>query len=207
MAGGKRKKDSIHETPDVSYITNPDVMHEESDVAVGPIAKFVLALGIFFAVVCLLMLLLFTLFERRAKEAELDPSPLARQGEERLPPEPRLQIAPGFGVTMPDGRRVNLSNDESKKLQQPQPQSEYWVVRDIWNRQLNSYEWIDQSAGAVRIPIERAKALYLQRQQQKQTGQPGAGPPTQQQQAQPRPSPEQLPADSSSGHTTEQKHQ
>src|ERR1044072_8279476 len=52
MAHGKRRRDSIHETPDVSYITNPDVAHEESDVAVRPLLWFVGGLPAFTLLTC-----------------------------------------------------------------------------------------------------------------------------------------------------------
>src|ERR671928_1171213 len=105
MAHGRRKRDSIHETPDVSYITNPDVAHEESDVAVRPLLWFVGGLTFFTIIVCLAMLLMFTYFLNRERSQELEPSPLARQGAERLPPEPRLQLAPGWEVKTDDGQR------------------------------------------------------------------------------------------------------
>src|ERR1044071_4102913 len=92
MAHGKRRRDSIHETPDVSYITNPDVAHEESDVAVRPLLWFVGGLTAFTLITCLAMLLMFKFFQSREESLELEASPLARQGAERLPPEPRLQL-------------------------------------------------------------------------------------------------------------------
>lgn len=199
MAGGRKKYDDIHMTPDVSYIRNADVAHEESDVAVGPIAKFVVALFIFGVVICLAMLLLFNFFERRARESERRPSPLARQGTETLPPEPRLQAAPGFGVDLPGGERRNLELRE--------PQSEYIVVREDWQRELTTYGWADESAGTVRVPIERAKQMYLERQQQKAQGaQQPAGAQGQQGPLAP-PQNEQMPAASSSGRTTERRNQ
>src|SRR5438067_180234 len=109
MAHGKRKRDSIHETPDVSYITNPDVAHEESDVAVRPLLWFVGGLTFFTIVVSVVVLLMFIYFQRREEAQELEASPLARQGKERLPPEPRLQLAPGFGVKTDDGQEHDLS--------------------------------------------------------------------------------------------------
>lgn len=198
MAGGRKKYDDIHMTPDVSYIRNADVAHEESDVAVGPIAKFVVALFIFGVVICLAMLLLFNFFERRARESERRPSPLARQGAETLPREPRLQAAPGFGVDVPGGERRNLELKE--------PQSEHIVVREIWERELTTYGWADESAGTVRVPIERAKQMYLERQQQKAQGAQPMGAQGQQGPLAP-PQNEQTPAASSSGRTTERRNQ
>jgi hypothetical protein len=201
MANGKRKRDSIHETPDVSWITNPDVAHEESDVAVRPLLWFVGGLTLFTIITCAVMLLMFNYFQKREEGQELKASPLAREGKERLPPEPRLQLAPGFGVTTDDGREIDLSNEAlGKSAHVPQPQSEYWAVREEWRREMEDYGWADEKAGTVRVPIGRAMELYLQRRQQPAppgSGQPagGQGAPT-----------ETTPSDSSSGRQPEQKH-
>ena len=190
MAHGKRKRDSIHETPDVSYITNPDVAHEESDVAVRPLLWFVGGLTFFTIVVCLAMLLMFKYFQSREEAQELAASPLARQGEERLPPEPRLQLAPGWQVTSDDGRRQDLSYSADNAGHVPQPWSEYLLVADEWKREAEGYGWADQQAGTVRVPIEQAMRVYLERRQAKQ--QPGAQqqpPPAAGAQQQPPPPP------------------
>ena len=44
MSGKQKDKLHITETPDTSHIKNIDVTHEKSDVDVGSIAKFVIAL-------------------------------------------------------------------------------------------------------------------------------------------------------------------
>ncbi|HEX7955593.1 MAG TPA: hypothetical protein VF508_01535 [Pyrinomonadaceae bacterium] len=196
-----RKRDSIHETPDVSYITNPDVAHEESDVAVRPLLWFVGGLTFFTLVVCLSMYLMFQFFLGREVSQELAASPLARQGEERLPPEPRLQLAPGWQVKTDDGRRHELSYAADNVGHVPQPWSEYLLVSEEWRTELEDYGWADEKAGTARIPVEQAMRLYLQRRQSGQ--QPGApAPPA------PNAAPqEQTPADSSSGQQPEQKHQ
>ena len=209
MAHGRRKRDSIHETPDVSYITNPDVAHEESDVAVRPLLWFVGGLTAFTIVVCVAVFIMFQYFLHREVSQELPASPLARQNEERLPPEPRLQLAPGFGVTTDDGVRHNLSY-ENKPEGVPQPQSEYLVVRGEWARELQEYGWADEKAGTVRVPVDEAMRRYLQQRQSKQQGQPqqgaqpAGGAPATGAQAAPN---GQTPSDSSSGQQTEQKHQ
>jgi hypothetical protein len=178
MAQGRRKRDSIHETPDVSFITNPDVAHEESDVAVRPLLWFVGGLTFFTIVVCLVVLLMFTYFLRREQSQELEASPLARQGEERLPPKPRLQLAPGWSVTTDDGQKHELDYT-AKRDYVPQPWSEYLIVRDEWRRELDDYGWADQQAGTVRVPVDKAIDIYLQRRrarQQAQQNQQGAQP-------------------------------
>lgn len=168
MAGGKKKRyDDIHMTPDVSYISNPDVTHEESDVAVGPIAKFVVALFIFSVVICALMWLLYNFYERRAEQSERRPSPLARRGEESLPPPPRLQGAPGF-VLEEQGTRANVLTPEQRDFQLKHPQAEYEAVLKIWEHELKTYGLEEQNPGHARVPIERAMDMYLQSQQQQQ---------------------------------------
>ncbi len=207
MAHGKRRRDSIHETPDVSYITNPDVAHEESDVAVRPLLWFVGGLTFFTIVVCVAMLLMFMYFLSRERSQELDPSPLARQGAERLPPEPRLQLAPGWEVKTDDGTRHDLSYGV-KTDHVPQPWSEYTIVTDEWHRELDDYGWADEKAGTVRIPVEQAMRVYLQR---RQAGRPqGAAtpaPPNAQAGSAQQAPQQTTPADSSSGQQPEQKHQ
>jgi len=202
MAHGTRKRDSIHETPDVSYITNPDVAHEESDVAVRPLLWFVGGLTFFTIVVCLAMLLLFKFFQSREESLELPASPLARQGDERLPPEPRLQLAHGWEVRTDDGRRHNLSYTAENVGNVPQPWSEYLIVNDEWRREIENYGWADQQAGTVRVPVEHAMRVYLQR---RASGQPPPAPPAA---GRPPSAPaETTPSDSSSGQQPERRHQ
>ncbi|MFL6256585.1 MAG: hypothetical protein ACJ74T_16390 [Pyrinomonadaceae bacterium] len=199
MAHGKRRRDSIHETPDVSYITNPDVAHEESDVAVRPLLWFVGGLTFFTIVVCLAMFLMFEFFRSREESQELAASPLARQGAERLPPEPRLQLAPGWEVTSDEGKRHDLSYTADNHGYVPQPWSEYELVSKEWQRELTEPGWADQQAGTVRIPVERAIDLYLERRaKQPQGAQPQ--PPN----AAPK---ETAPAESSTGQQPAGKHQ
>jgi len=207
MAFGKRKRDSIHETPDVSYITNPDVAHEHSDVSVRPLLWFVAGLTLFTGAMALAMYLMFQFFQQREQAAELRPSPLARQGQDRLPPEPRLQLAPGFEVRTEDGRRVPLDYDTAGPIERSvQPQSEYWEVRDEWQRKLNGYGWVDQTAGTVRVPIGDAMRRYAERQKGKH-GAPGQAPGAGQTPAQAPPGGQQIPSMPSSGQQPEQRHQ
>lgn len=202
MAHGKRRRDSIHETPDVSYITNPDVAHEESDVAVRPLLWFVGGLTLFTIITCLAMLLLFKFFLNREMSQELAPSPLARQGAERLPPEPRLQLAPGWAVEV-GGKRQDLSYSTDNAGYVPQPWSEYLLVNEEWQHELKEYGWADEQAGTVRIKIDRAMDLYLERRAKQQQGPvPAVGP----QPANAAP-PATTPAESGSGQQPEHKHQ
>ena len=208
MAGGKRKRDSIHETPDVSYITNPDVAHEHTDVPVTPVLKFIAGLVVFAVVMHVAMYAAFKFFEAREEAAERQASPLARKPEESLPPEPRLQLAPGFGVKPEDGGEfIDLSYEAGKKGKVPAPQSEYWAVREQWDRELNNYGWADQQAGTARLPIQEAMRRYAEQQAARAAGQTPGAAPAPQPTASPAAPAEHTPAPSSSGRTTEQKHQ
>lgn len=142
----KKRKDNIHETPDVTHIQNPDVSHEASDVDVGTIIKFVVGLFFLTVITFVLMKLLYNVLEDRATKADPKPRPMAMSEQERLPPEPRLQAAPGFGVNLGDGKFINLQLRE--------PQAEYHELQKIWNDVLEGKP--DPRTGKTSMPIEEA---------------------------------------------------
>lgn len=147
MAGRKHKKDDIHETPDVTHIQNPDVSHEASDVHVGSIVKFVIGLFFLTVITFVLMKLLYNVLENRAAQADPPARPMAMTEGERIPPEPRLQAAPGFGVQLGEGQqRINLQLRE--------PQAEYNELRKIWDGMLEGKP--DPRTGQSGMPIEEA---------------------------------------------------
>jgi len=83
----------------------------------------------------LVVWLLFAYFDRRAS-SEPSRAPLAVGHESRTPPEPRLQVTP-----REDLRELRASQQAL----------------------LDSYRWVDKSAGSVRIPIAEAMKLTVQR--------------------------------------------
>ena len=134
------------ETPDVSHIRNEEVTHERSDVSVRGVLMFCVVLGISIFVVSIGVWLMFRYFNaQEAKEPQ--PGPMALTKNERLPPEPRLQAAPGFAATLGDGQRVDLGRRE--------PQAEYRVLREQWQRELHG-ELKDQSGNTLSMPIDQA---------------------------------------------------
>ncbi len=167
------------ETPDVSRIGNPDVQHEVNDVNASAIIKFIggLAFALLFSFV--LVFGLFYLLNWRAARADAEEararSPLARGDNDRLPPEPRLQLAPGFGITLENGQRVDLSTEKVPE----QPQAEMRILRKEWDHDLNNYHWVDRNAGTVGLPIEEAMRrvagsnlpVRQQQEEQQQEGQ------------------------------------
>jgi hypothetical protein len=163
MAHGKR--DEIHETPDVHYIHNEDVAHEESDVNVKAIYRFVIGLFILMIISMVLMKLLANVFADQAAkdEAKNAPSQLAVEGYNQPPPEPRLQLAPSFGVNRLNGQWEDLSYyTENGALMVPQ--AEYHVVHQEWEKELKG-GIVNPKTGATTVPIEEAMQQTVQQGQ------------------------------------------
>lgn len=89
---------------------------------------------------------LFKFMESRAIAGDTPRAPLAA-----APAQPAIESGRVVGgpAAVP-----SLLVDEPMNLQKFQAEEE---------RQLTSYGWVDQNAGLVRLPIERAKALLLER--------------------------------------------
>ena len=167
-------KPHITETPDTSYIKNIDVTHEVSDVYVGGITKFVVGLFILMVASFVLMWALFRILE--SKSVEAPPSPMALTEKDRLPPEPRLQSAPGFAEELD---KTGQAQKEKKAELSPQikgntpaPKEPMWeirVLRDQWDEVLKNGP-VDQNGQHYGMPIEQAKEQVLKQleQQKKQ---------------------------------------
>jgi hypothetical protein len=112
------------------------VHHETSDVSIAGIFGFGVGLLVTAAIVHLLIFVLFRYFQSREDARVPAEYPLARSRDDRVPPEPRLQTDP----------RQDLIDLRAKE--------------DEW---LGSYGWVDKNAGVVRIPIEVAMRLTLER--------------------------------------------
>jgi hypothetical protein len=114
--------------------TIPERRHESSDVRIRPVAVFVF--GLFLSVVAVLAAMagLYRYFATHQPQPDIPPSPLVRTHQ--TPPNPRLQAVPA---------------------------AEMRALRAHEERALSSYGWVDRSTGVVRIPIERAMDLMVQR--------------------------------------------
>jgi len=113
----------------------PTKPHERRDINVGAIYRFVIVLSVVAIIVHLLIWGLFEFF--KGLEAKRDPriTPLA-VGREQAPPGPRLQVT---------------------------PVQDYQTIRQNEQRMLETYQWVDQKNGVVRIPIEQAMKQVLQK--------------------------------------------
>ena len=145
----------ITETPDVSHLKNVEVSHEVSDVNVSPILKFVAGLTVLIVVVYVLVLLLFDFLNHREVKREPAPGPMAMSEQERLPPEPRLQSAPGFPGDLAKSAGEGGSDE---------PKDPLWEIRFLrkqWNDTLENGPR-DQSGRIVGLPIEQAMQKVLE---------------------------------------------
>jgi hypothetical protein len=153
--GNGKEKMHLTETPDVRHITNPDVMHEESDVSVRGVGTFVGLLFLGLVIVSALMLGMFKLLEAYAISKEAQPAPMARSEKERLPPPgaPRLQGAP-------DHRSLD---DPNLIFEKKEPTLEWDALRAKFKYDLENYHDPDPGTGNMRIPIAEAKKRLLEK--------------------------------------------
>jgi hypothetical protein len=167
--------DAAHATADDEYLNSGEVSgHEHTDANVWMIVQFAIWLFASALVVHVLMWLMFVWFvrDRAATAAQAVEFPLAVQQERRLPAGPRLQAIPA---------------------------NEIFEFRQRENAELTEYGWVDRNAGTVRIPIEQAKELLLQR------GLPSRPAAAPSEGASSVDAAVMIPADSSSGRTLERR--
>jgi hypothetical protein len=158
MKSSHNGKGGVHvtETPDVSHIRNVDVKHEASDVYVQGIATFIGGLTVMTIVVYLLMWGMFRVMTSQEQKEQEGSSPMAMSSKERLPPEPRLQTAPGFGQEL-------AKQAGAKEERQDIPKDALWevqVLREHWKQTLE--KGMKDPSGKVSVmPIEEAKKELL----------------------------------------------
>src|SRR5437763_3617987 len=152
--------DTKHPHGQAANPMNPEVTHEKSDVSVRGIFGFLIGLALCVVLVCFVLAGVFSALRRgftvtqpnvNAMVGTREPLTASQAAAEKIFPEPRLQI--------------DYYADLSK-------------IRQQWNEQANGYGWVDKNAGVVRIPIERAMRLALQRGLPAQV--PGEAIPTKQ---------------------------
>lgn len=154
-----------HDTPAMSYIRSVEAGHEIDRVHIRGIVNFLIFLTILTIVSCLLMWALFRVLngQEQGKEAQSPPSPVAMSRAERLPPEPRLQSAPGFAEelqkeTMAKGSETSVGANGSEP-----PKDPLWeinVLREHWDGVLKDGVKNDSSRVLI-MPIEEAKKELL----------------------------------------------
>ena len=128
-------------------IQNPDTTHETSDVSIRAIVWFVVVLTAVAIAIQAAMVGMFVILDKIEVKNEAPVSPLALPAG-TAPPEPHLQTTPWADLK---------------------------VLRAEESAYLHGYGWVDQGAGVARVPIEKAKAMLLQKGIPVR---PGVGDPT-----------------------------
>lgn len=131
---------------------NPDVHHERADVDIRGILWFIGFLVVFAIFTHVALYFHFIGLREANRDPDRLPISLVEGEEPNLPPEPRLQPFPSPGA---DGRaRSPLAGT---------PPYDMDAMRRREERELSTYGWLNKANGTVRIPIERAMELQLQR--------------------------------------------
>jgi hypothetical protein len=140
-----------HEKSFVDY----DKPYEQNLIGLRGIIYFGIGLFLLIVVTFGLMFALQNLMEDDAKKSKGSKNPLAMNEQERLPPAdgPRLQAAPGFQVSGPNGP-INL---ELKA-----PQAEYRELHKQWEELWANGQKDEKTNKVVSLPIRDAKKKFLE---------------------------------------------
>ena len=130
-----------------------DKPYEQNLIGMKGIVVFAVGLVLLIVITFGLMWALENVMESDAKDSKGSKNPLALNEQENLPPEPRLQSAPGFGVTGENGR-INLELRE--------PQAEYRELRKLWEKGWHEGQTDKATGTVIALPIEKAIEKYLE---------------------------------------------
>ena len=150
---GNSQSNKIMATKHEKTFVDYDKPYETNVIGLRGIIYF--AIGLFLLVVITFGLMWFlqnVMEEQSVAEKDVTP-PMMMSDQERLPPEPRLQAAPGFGVESESGR-VNL---ELKA-----PQSEYRNLQEQWETMWKDGQKDAKTGTVVTLPMEEAKEKFLE---------------------------------------------
>ena len=127
--------------------------YEPNVVGIKGIVYFGIGLLILIIVTFALMWSLMAVLADQAVETRGTTGPMSMTEVERLPPEPRLQLAPGFGVDSTTGRR---------NLELMAPHSEYQELQKIWAEEWSKGQIDPKTGTQITMPVPEAKELLLQ---------------------------------------------
>lgn len=116
----------------VNEVAHPTVHYEPDDVSFRGVLLFAFWLLVATAIMYVGLLWLFNMQARPHPGVAMPTTLLTESERQRIPPEPRLQISP-----IRDMRELRAAEDAV----------------------LQTYGWVDQHAGLVRVPIERAMEI------------------------------------------------
>jgi len=124
--------------------------YERQDVGVAPVVYFLLALVVAGGLVHFVVSGLYSYMERRSNSQQTPVSPLVTNA----PADTRHLSADYRDYLKQNFPAPQLEIDERNQLDR---------IRIDEAQTLSTYDWIDQKAGTVRIPIDRAMDLLAQR--------------------------------------------
>lgn len=129
-----------------------DKAYEQNEIQLKGILGFGVGLFLLIVVTFALMWALLNVLTDYWEPNVKSNNPMAMSDKERLPPEPRLQAAPGFGVESATGR-INMELGA--------PQAEYRELRKQWEEMWKNGEKDKKTGAVTMMPIEEAKAKFL----------------------------------------------
>lgn len=138
-----------HEKSFVTY----EKGYEQNILGFRGIIYFGVGLLLLIVITFALMWALLRVFADDAAKNAAPTHPLMLNERERLPPEPRLQLAPGWGVETANG---------PTNLELGQPGSEYIEVRKQWDDQWKNGVRDPKTGVTSMLPIEQAKEKVLE---------------------------------------------
>ncbi len=138
-----------HEKTFVNY----DKPYESNVIGLRGIIYFAIGLFVLVVITFSLMLFLQNIMEEQSVATKDAKPPMMMNEQERLPPEPRLQAAPGFGVDTQQGR---------VSLELKAPQSEYRNLQEQWATLWKDGQKDAKTGMTVTLPLEEAKRKFLE---------------------------------------------
>ena len=138
-----------------------DRAYENNLIGLRGIIYFGVGLFLLVVITFGLMFFLQNVMEDQAKDSKDDKNPMMMNDTERLPPEPRLQAAPGFGVESERGRL---------NMELRAPQSEYRELERQWEERWANGQKDAKTGTVVSLGIEEAKKKFLEQNVKTRTG-------------------------------------
>jgi len=132
-------------------IVNPETRHEDSDVNVRALLWSVVIFIVFAFVTHAVLYLQFHAYAKHFRNESSQPLTMMAPPS-KVPPTPRLQPFPNKLVT---GQDLPPNTNT--------PVTDMADMRAAEEKDLNTPGWVDKQKGVVRLPIETAKQLVVQR--------------------------------------------
>lgn len=130
-----------------------DKPYEQNLIGMRGIIYFGVGLFLLIVITFGLMWALLNVMESDAQLTKKSTNPMAANRVESLPPEPRLQAAPGFEVQGENG---------PIRLELREPQAEYRELRKIWEKGWAEGQKDPKTGTVAILPIEEAKKKFLE---------------------------------------------